>query len=208
MSSMNKDLSHQRDMILRMAQCATRSVEITKKLFTTSDLSVRKQVWEEVNTISKVLDTFREDVIAEILSFMIRYQPLGKELRITKTLINVTYDIYRISRYCREISRVDSMLAPENGVSVISELINIFDDVLRALNAAFEDLRELSVAREDIVKEIDNKVDTEYMKILKEITSLPIVNREKAIKALLMRHVERIVDHAYYIENYVKELQQ
>ncbi|MEM2575904.1 MAG: phosphate uptake regulator PhoU [Sulfolobales archaeon] len=208
MSSMNKDLSHQRDMILRMAQYATRSVEITKKLFTTSDLSVRKQVWEEVNTISKVLDTFREDVIAEILSFMIRYQPLGKELRITKTLINVTYDIYRISRYCREISRVDSMLAPENGVSVISEFINIFDDVLRALNAAFEDLRELSVAREDIVKEIDNKVDTEYMKILKEITSLPIVNREKAIKALLMRHVERIVDHAYYIENYVKELQQ
>ncbi|MEM4557005.1 MAG: phosphate uptake regulator PhoU [Sulfolobales archaeon] len=207
MASMIRDLDILRNIITRMTQHAVRSVEITKTLFTTSDLNLRKDVWMEVDAISKILNTLREEVINEVLSFIVRYQPLGRELRIARMLINVAYDIYRISRYCREVARIDSMLSPENGVSVISGFEKIFDEILKALNAAFADLSELTVRREGIVKEVDDLVDLEYMKVLKEIVSSPTVSRENAVKTLLMRHAERIVDHAQYIENYVKELQ-
>jgi len=207
MASMIRDLDILRNIITRMTQHAVRSVEITKTLFTTSDLNLRKDIWMEVDAISKMLFRLREEVINEVLSFIVRYQPLGRELRIARMLINVAYDIYRISRYCREVARIDSMLSPENGVSVISGFEKIFDEILKALNAAFADLSELTVRREGIVKEVDDLVDLEYMKVLKEIVSSPTVSRENAVKTLLMRHAERIVDHAQYIENYVKELQ-
>lgn len=207
MSHMTRDLNNLRDMLMRMTSQAIKSVEITRKLFKTSDLDIRKEVWKEVDNISKVLDTLREEIINETLSFIARYQPLGKELRITRTLINAAYDIFRISRYCREITRIDSMLSPDNGISSIKDIDPIFDDVLRALNAAFTDLKELTIKRESIVRSVDEIIDLQYMNTLKEVTSSPVISREKAVKAVLMRHVERIVDHAQYIENYVRELQ-
>ncbi|MEM4582905.1 MAG: phosphate uptake regulator PhoU, partial [Desulfurococcaceae archaeon] len=54
---------------------------------------------------------------------------------------------------------------------------------------------------------IDYEVDSEYSKVLKEVATRELVSRETACKALLMRHIERIVDHVVYIEQYLKELQ-
>lgn len=207
MSFMVKDLIKLREIVSRMAQQALNSAEVTRELFTTSDLSVREHIWRSINNASSVLEVLKDEVVVEILSYIARYQPLGRELRVIRTLINVAYDIYRISRYCREIARIDSLLAPESGVYSVDGLGNLFDEVLKALDAAFNDLNELSSKRSKLVREVDNLIDAEYMKVLKEVTSSSIVTKEKAVKALLMRHIERIVDHAGYIESYVTDLQ-
>ncbi|MEM1642831.1 MAG: PhoU domain-containing protein [Desulfurococcaceae archaeon] len=206
--SFTKDLERIKDILVKMAILTKESVDKAYALFTTmDDLESRRKVWNEVNEISVILDNLRKELVMEVLMFIARKQPLGLELREAQITISIAYDIYRISRYCREIARIDMLMTPESNVSKIRDIRAVFNLAKNAVEAVIRDLEELRPMGNDIVNDVDNKVDEEYGKVLREITMNENVRREIACKALLMRHIERIVDHVEYIEQHLKELQ-
>jgi phosphate transport system protein len=162
--------------------------------------------WREIENTAAILDRIRREFVNEVLVFIARRQPLGRELLASHVLISIAYDVYRISRYCREIARIDSMLAPSSGLSTVANLSEAFREAEKAVEAALNDLIEFSPKRVGIVNEVDNRVDEAYKNVLLEVTSSTTVSREVAVKAIIMRHIERIVDHAQYIEQYLSEL--
>jgi phosphate transport system protein len=189
-----------------MAQRVRSIMLATQRLIETSDLEVRRRLWSEINSTTLLLDELRGEFIDEVLVFIAQGQPLGRDLLVSHVLLSIAYDVLRIARYCREIARIDSMLAPTHGLSDLANLSHMFKKAIEAVEASLSDLEELNTRSKSVVEEIDKYIDEVYRSTLIEVASSSTVTRELALKALLMRHIERIVDHAQYIEQYMEKL--
>jgi phosphate transport system protein len=189
-----------------MTQRLKSVVYATQRLIETSELEERRRLWSEIENTVILLDELREQFINEVLLFIAQEQPLGRDLLVSHVLLGIAYDALRISRYCREIARIDSMLAPTSGLNNIVSLSHTFKRAIEAVEASLHDLEEFNTRRKNIVAEIDRYIDEVYKTTLLEVASSNTVQRELALKALLMRHIERIVDHAQYIEQYLEKL--
>lgn len=206
MSLTATELERLKSILIHMAQNIRKILQITEKLIEIDEVEQRKNIWREIEDIASILDRIRGEFVNEVLVFIARRQPLGRELLSAHALISIAYDVYRISRYCREIARIDSMLAPSSGLNTITNLSKIFKEAIKAVEAALDDLLEFSPKRVNIVNEVDVQIDEIYKNALLGISSNVVISREEAVKALIMRHIERIVDHAKYIEQYLSEV--
>lgn len=182
------------------------TLHATQRLIETSELDERRRLWSEIKDTVVLLDELRGQFIDEVLLFIAQEQPLGRDLLISHVLLSITYDALRISRYCREIATIDSMLAPTSGLYNLVDLPHTFKKVVEAVEAALLDLEEFNPRRKNSVAEIDRYIDEVYKNTLLEVASSNTVRRELALKALLMRHIERIVDHIQYIEQHLEKL--
>ncbi|MEM2025072.1 MAG: PhoU domain-containing protein [Desulfurococcaceae archaeon] len=197
-----------RGALLRMAKLTEESTDKIYALFSSDiNLNEREKAWDEIKEISIILENLRKEIVTEVLVFIARRQPLGLELREAQIIISITYDMYRISRYCREIAKIDMLMMPGSSISRIQELQSTFALAASAVKAIVGDIDKLNPLSEEVLLNIEREVDERYGRVLKEITKSETVSREVACKALLMRHIERIVDHTLYIEQYLKELQ-
>ncbi|MEM4756457.1 MAG: PhoU domain-containing protein, partial [Desulfurococcaceae archaeon] len=121
--SFTRGLERIKDILVRMSILTKESVDRVNALFsTTDDPESRKKIWNEVNEISMILDNLRKELVMEVLMFIARKQPLGLELREAQIIISIAYDMYRISRYCREIARIDMLMMPESNISKIRNM--------------------------------------------------------------------------------------
>jgi len=200
------ELERLKSILIHMAKNIENILYTTKKLMEVNDDSEREKTWQEIENTSVNLETIRREFVNEVLIFIARRQPLGRELLLANALISIAYDMYRISRYCREIARIDSMLPLSSKLNTIRNIQTIFEEAIKAVEASLNDLIDFTPKRSNIVKEIDNNVDEIYREIIQEVTTNSVVPREKAVKALIMRHIERIVDHAQYIEQYLSSI--
>ncbi|MEM0000445.1 MAG: PhoU domain-containing protein [Desulfurococcaceae archaeon] len=189
----------------RMSRYVEDVMKETGKLFTLHDLNERKMVWEEVENIASMLEEARRDLIYRVLMYIVKAQPLGRDLITAYVLINIAYDLYRVSRYCREISKIDQLLAPKQGLADLG-LSDLFSMAVDAVKAALEDLERQEPTNMKYVREIDSLVDSTYKETLRKTLSQASVPGIKTLGLLVVRHVERIVDHAHYIEQYLVEL--
>lgn len=195
-----------RSMIQRMIKYTDQVITETTKLFTTRSVEERKEVWVKVDNLTSALEELRKEVINSILLYIARTQPLGLELMSSYAELSVAYDIYRISRYCREIVLVDALLAPAYGVADIEGMLEVYNKAAEAVKLALRDLEEQRPINRHKVVAIDNEIDAYYSNLLKYVASSSSVPNLVAFKVLIMRHVERIVDHAHYIEGYLEEI--
>ena len=200
------ELERLKSILIHMAKNIENILYTTKKLMEVNNDSEREKTWQEIENTSVNLETIRREFVNEVLIFIARRQPLGRELLLANALISIAYDMYRISRYCREIARIDSMLPLSSKLNTIRNLQTIFEEAIKAVEASLNDLIDFTPKRSNIVKEIDNNIDEIYREIIQEVTTNSVVPREKAVKALIMRHIERIVDHAQYIEQYLSSI--
>ncbi|MDK2870053.1 MAG: phosphate transport system protein [Pyrococcus sp.] len=165
--------------------------------------SARKSLRGELNSaveISSKLHILRNEVLDIATELLIRYSPVAGDLRFIQSSIDVSYDLYRISRYAMEIERTVKIVKAEES-DILKEGFELTIEAVKTAIKAFENLDEVLAGK---LLEIDNRVDELYiisLKNLKDQTSSPV-------EALIMRHLERISDHAKEIGArvvYVKE---
>lgn len=199
------ELKSMESIIVKMASKTREVVEQTTRLFTERDVGVRRRIHEDINSSIIMLEELRKELVYQVLIYVARRQPLGRELTIAYALLSIAYDLYRISRYCRELARIDAALMPASGLADIKDMATVIREVLKAVDAGLLDLAEFKPARAKVIKEVDKYIDEVYASIIKEVSARDHVDRLTAFKLLAMRHIERIVDHLEYIENYMYE---
>lgn len=203
------DSEHSIDMILhsihRLGELIEKVVDETYKLFNDNDIESRKDTWREVSNLGSVIEELRRIIIHDILMYVVKYQPLGRDLVASYVLLNITYDIYRISRYCREIAKADQILAPKSGIANL-ELREIFEKANIAVKYSITDLLDLKPSNRGKIQEIDEFIDNYYAETMRSIIEGETTTSIKALKLLVIRHIERIIDHTQYIEQYLSEL--
>jgi phosphate transport system protein len=173
------------------------SLELLRKvlgLVTTESPRERERLLGEIEDGAALLDVLRRSSTEAILLFAMRYQPLGRDFKWVHSLLGVVYDMFRIGRYCREIALADRYVSrlSEEPLRDLKEVVEL---AIEAYENAYRAFFEGCASCVDRVKEIDSRVDSLYMGLLKEVGSAGVVPSTTVAKVLVLRHIERVVDH-------------
>ncbi|MCE4604033.1 MAG: phosphate uptake regulator PhoU [Aeropyrum sp.] len=154
--------------------------------------------WREVHIddSATMVELMASSIEDEATLFIARYQPLGPELIDSKAAIKVSYDLFRIARYAREIAHLISSVRIDKIDEAIAESAQAIEEMFKLGYKAFRDLNPELLPR---VEELEKVCDEAYHKSLKILAESESVDKRDAITALTARHLERIADHIVYI---------
>ena len=130
---------------------------------------------------------------------IVRYHPMASDLRIIKSCLKISYDFNRIGRYALDISEMRSILGDHRcGLRHSRKMYNLVAQMVNEAGRAFI-LEDLELAER--ILGLDEEVDKLYYEYLGKIirekqSSNPIC---VILETLVLRHLERIADHACYI---------
>ncbi|QDA31146.1 phosphate uptake regulator PhoU [Thermococcus indicus] len=140
--------------------------------------------------IASKMHIIRGEVLDIATELLVRYSPMASDLRFIQSAVDVSYDLYRISRYAMEIERTVKILRPRRMPELSERGFEITVRAVRTALGAFENLNEVDAGR---LLELDDAIDELYLRSLEELEE---PDKEKALNALVLRHLERICDHA------------
>lgn len=196
-----KDLLGVESRLREVYEISMRIFGNTISLASTESNEIRNELDSKIEEEVMLLDILKREISEIILTYTIRYQPLGKDFKKIYTFLDALYDVYRVSRYCREIMLVDKYvkrLSDESLKELREPLILAREAYENAYQALFNECRKCL----ERVREIDNIIDKLYSDYLREVGSKEILPNSAVAKALVLRHIERIVDHAVNIASY------
>jgi len=130
--------------------------------------------------------------------FIARYQPLGDPLIEALSAIRVSYDLYRIARYARELTYTAARLP---GVRPPGDVAEAAEAAKRGLEEAYKAYKTGDEGARRRVLEADERVDSLYIARLDMLREKQSLTAEEAAALLALRHLERILDHEVYITN-------
>ena len=184
-----QDLEH-----LRMS--LDRLYGLVRRILSRSLEGLRSGKPADVEELVQIAEEMKEIVEYTATLFIARYQPLGEELREALSAIRVSYDLYRIARYAREISL---LMTRTEGIQPPDDVVEASRIAEEALVEAYKAYRENDEELKRKVMAADDKVDKLYtarLDTLRTAGELPV----RDVAALLaLRHLERILDHETYI---------
>ncbi len=190
MSSADAELENLRGSLRRMYAHVQRLNALTLEAI---------KSWEpyDIGDDVAIAEVLRDTIETQSTLFIAKYQPLGPELLLAKAVIRVSYDLYRIARYDREIMRIIEL--SRGGVSPSPRLVSVASHVFNMVGIAFEAFYKGDRGLFEKVKELDNEVDEAYLEALRSIADAGSVSSSEALELLVLRHLERIADHSVYI---------
>lgn len=173
----------------------------TRELTEVESSEPRERLNVEIEENVVLLDILKREIAEAILIYIIRYQPLGRDFRKVQAFLDVLYDVYRIGRYCREIVLVDRYVKRLSDES-LKDLRKPLELANKACESAYHALFEECRQCLKQVQEIDEVVDDLYLSCLKEVGKEDVLPSFAVARVLVLRHIERIVDHAVNIASY------
>ncbi|AFK51297.1 putative phosphate regulatory protein [Thermogladius calderae 1633] len=140
----------------------------------------------------------RRELYTYVFESIARYRPVGRLLWYYTVLLDAAYDLYRISRYSWEIARVVKIFGT----------VDVGRDVYESLSEAVKELKafvnkllrgETDTINVDRLLELEKESDERYLAALKAAASKGSFSREEVARLLILRHVERMLDHVEYL---------
>jgi phosphate transport system protein len=157
----------------------------------------------------KILDTsdqlriLKEEASSLAVEILARYQPLASDLRFIKSCIDIAYDLARFGRYAYDISLTPDWLGDLShcDLTVPEKMAQKAIAMIGKSLDAFKN-RDAELAK--TLPDDDDLIDQEYKDVIISLLNKRGIKRECALSvALLVRHIERIADHACYIADAV-----
>jgi phosphate transport system protein len=198
-----------------MAKLSENSVFTAIESYQESTL-VKKQIFDW----SEKLRVLQEEVSDLAIELIARYQPVASDLRFIKSCMEISYGFSRFGRYSYDIVDVLETMGSISNCdksAVLETAKTVREMILLSLNALQS--RDKNAAEK--LYEMDDTVDTQYRKYLRDlITPSPQVQEKSTEKILtdgdddndnnnnprcyisallILRYLERISDHACYI---------
>ena len=140
------------------------------------------------------------DLAVELLA---RYQPLAVDLRYIKSCIDVSYDLSRFGRYAYDIALTPSWLGDLSQCDFKTS-IKMAEKVLVMIRKSMIAFKNRDSELAKTIQADDDEVDQLYKEIITSMLEDESVEMRCAIATtLLVRHLERVADHACYIADSV-----
>jgi phosphate transport system protein len=154
---------------------------------------------DEIFQVSEQLRILREETSGLAVEILARYQPLASDLRFTKACIDIAYDLARFGRYAYDIALTPDWLGDLSycDFKVPMGMAQKALAMIRKSMTAFRN-RDADLAKTLPVD--DDVIDQMYKDTVISLLKNGRIKRECALAiTLLVRHIERIADHACYI---------
>ena len=184
----------QRD-VLRMGALVEKSCWLARQALFERDLDAANQIALQ----DKEIDQFYRQIELDCISMMALQAPVSQDLRLLSALMQLVRDLERIGDYAEDLGEIAVKLFPYPSHDCMGQIQLMLDRCRAMLAISLAALSDLDAESGLSVKTKDDAVDLDYEMIydlLAHQSDVPGVVEPIVLLVLVIRHVERMADHA------------
>jgi phosphate transport system protein len=186
-------------MIVDMADLAQKAVSNSLQAYQQQDGMSSVKILH----LSEQLRILREETSGLAIEILARYQPLASDLRFIKSCIDIAYDLARFGRYAYDVALMPDWLGDLSHCDFTMPL-EMAQKAVAMIAKSMTAFRTRDAALAKTLPLDDDVIDQEYKDAVIRLLKNGEIPRECALAVtLLVRHIERIADHACYIADAV-----
>ena len=162
-----------------------------------------EQITQEALNRASELSMLASEVDELAVDLLARYQPVATDLRFIKSCLEIAYGFSRFGRYAYDIAQVLDIYGDLSDCDK-SGIENLANKVTKMIETSIRSFKSRDTALARTLHQEDDQVDKIYLDYIKKLSESKSVSTKCALAStLVLRYLERIADHAWYIADSV-----
>jgi phosphate transport system protein len=184
----------QRD-VLRMGALVENSFCLAREALFDRNLEAAEQIHKQ----DKKIDRLYKQIELDCVNLIALQSPVAQDLRLLSALMQLVRDLERIGDYAKNLGDVAVQLFPYSDLPHTGQIRVMFDRCRAMLALSLESLSNLDEQASRDVRHRDDAVDSDYntlYALLAKQKNVPGMVEPIVLQVLIIRHLERMADHA------------
>ncbi len=181
--------------VLRMGALVENSFRLSHQALFSQNLEVAKAI----PLLDKQIDRYYRHIELECSTLMTLQAPVAQDLRILSAFMQLVRDLERIGDYAEDLAEIAIKLFPYPPHACLPDVEAMSHHAQAMLAASLVALADLDATAGQAVKALDDKVDMAYETLYQTLAyqrDIKGVVEPILLLALVIRHLERMADHA------------
>jgi phosphate transport system protein len=181
--------------LLRMGALVEDSFRLGHRSLFQRDLESAKIIPE----IDRQIDRFYHQIELECAELMAIASPVAQDLRLLSAFMQMVRDLERIGDYAKDIAELSIKLFPYPEHQCLPAIEQMSHYARAMLESSLVALANLDGTAGPAIHKLDDNVDLAYAEIYQTLasqTNIPGSIEPTILLALIIRHLERMADHA------------
>jgi phosphate transport system protein len=181
--------------LLRMGALVEDSFRLAHRSLFQRDLESAKIIPE----IDRQIDRFYHQIELECAELMAIASPVAQDLRLLSAFMQMVRDLERIGDYAKDIAELSIKLFPYPEHQCLPAIEQMSHYARAMLESSLVALANLDGTAGPAIHKLDDNVDLAYAEIYQTLasqTNIPGSIEPTILLALIIRHLERMADHA------------
>lgn len=152
-----------------------------------------------ISLLDEQIDRYYRQIELECATLMTLEAPVAQDLRILSAFMQLVRDLERIGDYAEDLAEIAIKLFPYPPHPCLPQIEVMSHQAQAMLAKSLEALADLDATAGAIVKQLDDKVDDAYDTLYQTLAyqrDIKGVVEPILLLALVIRHLERMADHA------------
>jgi phosphate transport system protein len=153
----------------------------------------------QITSLDKQIDRYYRQIELDCATLMTLQAPVARDLRLLSAFMQLVRDLERIGDYAEDLAELAVKLFPYPPHPCMPEVEVMSHHAQAMLAVSLEALADLDATAGQTVKILDDKVDEAYDRIYQTLAyqrDIKGVVEPILLLALIVRHLERMADHA------------
>lgn len=181
--------------VLRMGALVEQSFRLSHQALFAKDL----QAAREIKILDKKIDRYYRKIEQDCATLMTLQRPVAQDLRLLNAFMQLVRDLERIGDYAEDLAELAIKLFPYPAHPCIDRVETMSGHAQVMLASSLEALADLDATAGQTVKQMDDQVDDAYDAVYQTLAvtrDVKGVVEPLLLMALVIRHIERMADHA------------
>jgi phosphate transport system protein len=201
-NQLQRSLRKVQQEVLRMGTLVEQSFRLSHQALFEGDLNAIPKLL----VLEKQIDVYYRQIESDCSTLMTLQAPVAQDLRMLSASMQLVRDLERIGDYAQDLSEMAIKLVKYPPAAILPEIAQMSEHAQLMLATSLVALADLDHSAGARVKEYDDIVDDAYDHIYNAIAmqkNVPGVVEPILLLGLIIRHLERMADHATNISQRV-----
>ncbi|MGL5834601.1 MAG: phosphate signaling complex protein PhoU [Waterburya sp.] len=194
-NQLERSLRRVQQEVLRMGTLVEQSFRLSHQSLFERDIDAARKII----VIEKQIDIYYRQIESECATMMTLQAPVAQDLRLLSAIMQLVRDLERIGDYAQDLTEMAIKLMKYPPHEVLVDIAQMSEHAQLMLATSLVALADLDSSAGARVKELDDVVDDAYDHLYDVIafqTDVPGVVEPILLLGLIIRHLERMADHA------------
>jgi phosphate transport system protein len=181
--------------VLRMGTLVEESFRLSHRSLFEPNLEAAKQV----PILDKKIDRYYRQIESDCATLMTLQRPVAQDLRVLSAFMQLVRDLERIGDYAKDLAEIALKLVPYQPHACLKKVEAMSNHAQLMLATSLVALAELDIDAGQNVKQLDDTVDEAYSQLYQTLAferDIKGVVEPILLMGLVIRHLERMADHA------------
>ncbi len=198
----NTELTHFKRCLIAIEQDVLRMGTLVEEAFRLSHQALfdrNLEAAQKIIEVDDIIDRYYRQIEQDCATLMTLQAPVAQDLRLLSAFMQLVRDLERIGDYAEDLAEIAVKLFPYKTHPCMQEIAVMSHHAQLMLATSLVSLAELDSNAGAKVKRLDDTVDDAYediYHILAGAKNIPGVIEPFLLLGLVIRHLERMADHA------------